>query len=187
MELTPRGKDRKFCNDSFLYTVCPLVVLKLKMAFLLMIFNFMIGKNPFFLFGLVVNTNGNRRKLLPAVVNYTLSLFRNIEKIHLLLQFIWVDNLHNLNPLKSTPPNSFNSAWPMTIETEALESQSHNLANSNSLTFINFFLNDCWQAGYLRFKKKKSKLVPYSCGKERAVAHGRRKKFLFYPYLRDWL
>lgn len=88
-----------------------------------MIFKFLIGKNPFLLFGLVANINGNRYEHSPAVVNYKFlkSIQKRIEKIYLLLQFIWVSDLHKLNPLKSTPPNSFNSAWPMTTEIESLK------------------------------------------------------------------
>lgn len=41
-----------------------------------MIFKFTICKNPFLLFGLVANINGNRCEHLPAVVNY------KILKVH---------------------------------------------------------------------------------------------------------
>lgn len=43
-----------------------------------MIFKFMICKNPFLLFGLVANINGNRREHLPAVVNY--KILKSIQK-----------------------------------------------------------------------------------------------------------
>lgn len=43
-----------------------------------MIFKFTICKNPFLLFGLVANINGNRCEHLPAVVNY--KILKSIQK-----------------------------------------------------------------------------------------------------------
>lgn len=146
-----------------------------------MIFKFRICKNTLTLFGLVTNINENKLEHLSTVVNYKiLNLLKSVlRKIHVLLQFIWADNLHNLNPLKSTPPNSFSSAWPVTIDIESLKNLNFPiwLTPMLSLTFIKFFLNECWQVRYLRFKKKEWKLVPHLCGQERAVSPGRRKQF----------
>lgn len=59
------------------------------------------------------------------------------------------------------------------------ESPFHNLANSNSLTFRKFLLNYCWQARYLWFKKKKSKLVPYLCGRGKGCGPWERVAIFF--------